>query len=482
MPAVDVAPDALESLTPAARRRAMKRITIAWLFGAIWANALAGAPLTLFAKQLGATNFEFGLLAAMPFFAALLSLPASLLADRSGRRSLLFFLGLYPNRLLWVVIAVVPPMLFHHYGSALAVAVFLSLVFVINVGQAVGSPGWVSWMADIVPPSVRGRYFATRRQVGILSAVPTSLAAGWVLDYYRMADGQTILTVCSVIFCVAAVFGLCDIGSFHFVPHAVRKNPRESIARTFARPLRNPRFVWFSLGASILWFAVAGQGQFVNKFLVDRMNLQSTQVQLIVLVGPMLTQLIVLPIWGRTIDRFGKKPAMLIAIIGLIPVGSGWVLIAEHHVWAAYMLAICGSVLWTGVDIANFNLTIELSGTDAEGRSGGTAYTAVNSVLLNVAGCCGGLFFGYIAERFATTRVNIGLASPVGYYGIIFGISATLRLIAILPLLKMHEPEAEPTRDALRFMVGSLYNNVVGAVTSPARLVFRRTGPEPDDE
>lgn len=474
-------PDAIAALTPEGRRRAMGWVTLAWMFGAVWINTLAGAPLTVFATQLGATNFEFGLLAAMPFLAALLSLPASVLTDRSGQRSRIFFIGLYPNRLLWIAVAAVPPWVLAHYGqsgSALAVTVFLSLVFVINVGQALGGPGWVSWMADIVPERVRGRYFARRRQMGILTAIPAALLAGWVLDHYRLADAQTLMRVCGWLFVIAALIGTLDIICFHFVPHAVRKVPREPVLRTLGHPLRNGRFVWFSLGAGILWFAVAGQAQFVNKYLVDELKLQSTQVQMIVLVGPLLAQLFVLPLWGRTIDRFGKKPAMLIATLGLVPIGAGWVLIGQGQIWPAYALAILGSVLWTGVDVANFNLVIELSGTDRDGKGGGSAYTAVNGVILNVAGCLGGLFYGVVADQLEGLHFQTGLYKPVTYYEILFAVSAVLRLVAIFPMLKMKEPEAEPTLDALRFMAGSLYNNVVGAVTLPGRLFVRKSDEE----
>lgn len=42
----------------------------------------------------------------------------------------------------------------------------------------------------------------------------------------------------------------------------------------------------------------------------------------------------------------------------------------------------------------------------------------------------------------------------------------------------MKEPGAEPTPDALRFIAGSLYNKVIGAVTLPGRLFVR----EPSEE
>ncbi|MGC4075099.1 MAG: MFS transporter [Nibricoccus sp.] len=153
--------------------------------------------------------------------------------------------------MLWFAIALVPLWIVLHFGqsySPLAVFSFLTLVFLMQVGQGVGSPAWVSWMADIVPDRVRGRYFARRRQWGILSAIPAALIAGYLLDRYSGASTETILWTCAGIFCVAACFGIVDIALFHFVPHANRPKPRQPILRQLFHPLKNRRFVWFSAG------------------------------------------------------------------------------------------------------------------------------------------------------------------------------------------------------------------------------------------
>src|SRR5437588_3970 len=64
-------------------RRSLSMVTLAWVFGSVWATATAGAPLTIFASSLRASSFQFGLLAALPFIASLISMPASLLTERT---------------------------------------------------------------------------------------------------------------------------------------------------------------------------------------------------------------------------------------------------------------------------------------------------------------------------------------------------------------------------------------------------------------
>src|SRR5690349_7823565 len=102
----------LEQAAPELRgrelRNALGTVTLAWIFGSVWATATAGAPLTLFATSLRASSFQFGLLSALPFIASLISMPSSLLIERTGQRKRIFLWGQYPNRLLWFAIALVP--------------------------------------------------------------------------------------------------------------------------------------------------------------------------------------------------------------------------------------------------------------------------------------------------------------------------------------------------------------------------------------
>src|SRR5688500_19728202 len=104
----------------------------------------------------------------------------------------MFLPGLYTQRLLWFPIALVPLWIVVRSGgdsgaTDVAMGVFLLLVFLMHVAGNVGGPGWVSWMADVVPERLRGKYFSRRRQWGIVTAIPAAIFAGWFLD--RLSAG-----------------------------------------------------------------------------------------------------------------------------------------------------------------------------------------------------------------------------------------------------------------------------------------------------
>lgn len=467
----------------------MGLVTVSWVFGSVWATAVGGAPFSLFARDLHASEFQIGLLAALPFLASLVSMPASLLTERTGQRKKIFLIGLYAQRLLWIPIAIIPLWLTTRTaggeGSRLAIGAFMGLVLLMHCAGAMGGPAWLSWMADIVPERVRGKYFSRRRQWGILSAIPTALLVGWLLDHFAApGGGLSTLQWCAIIFICAAAFGMLDIHMFQHVPDVpMAPRHRESVVKLMGGPLRDGQFLHFAGFVATLTFAVSFMGQFVTFYLLDRVGVTGTGIQLMLLVAPMLTQLVVLPVWGRAADRMGKKPVMAIASLGLVPVGLGWCFMGPQTAWLGYLLSAAGAALWTGVEVANLNFVLEFSGSrNEQGQaSAGSAYVAVNSVIINVAGCLGGLSAGVIAMFLRDWQMQIAWVGTVGFYEVLFAVSGVMRLVAAVAFLPgLREPDARPTVETIRFMGSNIYNNLFNAILMPLRALGVGDDDEPE--
>jgi MFS family permease len=458
----------------------MELITLGWFFGSVWQTATTGSPTTVFLKELGASPFQFGVVAALPFIASLLSLPASLLTERTGARKKIFLYCLYLQRFLWFPIALLPLWLVSRYGAHAnpgAMRLFLVLMFVMHAAGSAGGPAWVSWMADVVPERLRGKYFSRRRQWGVVSAVPAALLAGWALDRCcATCDSITVLRWCAILFMCAAVFGLADIHLFQYLP-GVPKPPRRGwgLLKALGGPLRDRQFLWFAAFVGTLTFAVGFMQQFITLYLLDasRVGLSSGTTQLIVLVVPMAAQFLALPVWGHAVDRMGKKPVLALAGLGLVPVALGWCVLGPGTLWLAFVLAAAHMVLWCGVEIANFNLVLEMSGSDQAGGGpcGGSAYVAVNSVIVNVAGCLGGLAAGLIAQGLMNwSWTPVAGLRPFTFYDVLFALSGVLRLAAVAVFLPfIHEPAARTAGEALRFILHSVRCSLVAWLPQAAR-------------
>jgi MFS family permease len=209
--------------------------------------------------------------------------------------------------------------------------------------------------------------------------------------------------------------------------------------------------------------------------MLEKLRITNTQVQLMLLVAPMIAQLFVLPIWGHAADRMGKKPVLAISSLALVPVGFGWCWCSADRIWLGYLLSALGAALWVGVEVANLNLTLEFATPSEDGESkGGSNYVAANSVIINIAGCVGGLSAGVIAELLANWHWNPHILGihQITFYEILFALSGFLRLLAAVVFLPMiHEPTARPTRHTLQFMAANIYNNLFNAVLLPLRSI-----------
>jgi MFS family permease len=348
-------------------------------------------------------------------------------------------------------------------------------------------------MADLVPRRSYGAYFSRRRQWGILTAIPAALIAGWGLDRVVAGDAhvQTLVTLqwCAVVFLSASVFGVADIHMHQYVPGLPASPKREANPfRMMAEPLRNRQFLYFACFVATLTFAVSFMGQFVTLYLIAKLRVSNLSVNMITLVAPSVAQLVVLPVWGRAVDRMGKKPVLAIASLGLVPIGFGWCLMNNAHgaaVWLGYGLSAAGAALWTGVEVANTNLVLEFASVDTETEDGvgkgGSSFVAVNSVIINIAGCLGGLTSGLIGEALSDWRwqppilTHLLHLGPITFYEVLFALSGVMRLLAVVVFLPfIHEPRAQPTKEALRFMTSNIYSNLFNALQWPLRAVRLR--------
>ena len=448
----------------------LRLVYYAWLFGSCWANICGGAALTRYARALGATDAAFGLMAAIPFLCAFVQVPVSYLVERNGRRKHWFLVGGLIDRGTWLLIAAVPWLLPQHLWWQ---AFLLGYVIAVT-GANIDAPCWISWMGDLLPQRIRGRFSSARSRLGQYMTLLLPLPVGWLLDHVASMGAYYVRLTASGLLALAGVMGIIDILMHLPVPEAVRPRPAAlpSFGRMMLQPLHDRNFRRFLYFNAALVFAVGFLGQYIWLYCFDILRLSTLKASLLLIVGPTIVAIFFSAIYGPLIDKMGRKPLIMMGTMLIIPGSIGWVFMSAGHLLPGYLLVLITFAGWPAVEIGRINVLLGMSGTRA-GRGSGIAYFAVFSVACaisgSLSGCVGAAIVHALGPAWHADLYGIQLT----YHGVLFILSTALRVFALLFLVRFHEPHAYATRDAIQYVATGVITNLQLTVAMPFRFLRR---------
>ncbi len=451
-------------------RLAMRRVVVAWIFGSAWMYLCSGAPLTQYARLLHLPPFGFGLLAAIPFLAAAVQLPTSYLLERRGGRKRLFLFAATAHRLLWLAAAALPWICPEsRWWAGLLGIVLLSSLF-----GHMSTPAWMAWMADLVPPRLRGRYFSRRVQWGQGVGLVLTIVVGLALDAAQRQGPRFLTMAISGMLLVGAISGTVDILLFLRIPDPGAKShvPIPGWRELLLRPLANPGFRRYLGYSATLTFGVGFVGQFVWLYVFDVALMSNTRANLLLVAVPLAVAMLVQPLWGRAIDRFGSRVVLLLAGLLVVNGASAWIFVRPESWRPGYFLVLISAAAWPGVELGSFNLLLRMSESRG-GNNPGTATIAINSLVIAIAGCLSGLFGGAMAEWLGSDWQGSLFGWPLSFHGVLFLISAAVRLAALGWLIGLVEDSGVATRVAIRYFAAGVYSNLQQVMFAPIRRLGR---------
>lgn len=463
---------------PSDLRGQLRLILIAWLFGSYWLWTISGAAMTQYARALGTPDYGFGLLATLPFLGTLMQLPATWFQSRYGHRKLIFLITGVLGRSMWVVAALIPWVL--PEAKAWWWPTMIGSLLISWLAMQAGGPSWMNWMSDVIPKRIRGRFFARRNLLGQPVGLLLALAIGYILDVVMAVESERpdiMLKATSVVIAVGGLMGVLDILCFRGVHDPKAGVPPTPIRlhKLLREPLRHRDFRCYLGYIFTLTLGLGFIGQYLWLFLFDVLGWSNGKANLLAVCVPMLALMVGYRIWGGIIDHLGKKPVMLITG-AVVAVGAlGWLMITPDRLWPGYALVLLVLMAWPGLEIANFNFVLDLAGSShKDSPQAGTAFVAINAIVVAIAGVLSGLLAALVAELMPDLHVVLPVFGIVlTYHGVLFLISTALRGLALLWVIGLHEPKATGTRDAIRYMTASLYSNVRQALFVPTQVVGR---------
>jgi MFS family permease len=402
----------LPDLTASERRRAMR---LSRFDAAVYAVmvGLGEAYFLADGVRLGASAAEIALLVGLPLaLGACGPILALRLLRTLGRRKPVVVGGAAGQAAVLFLLAGLDA------GGVTTARVLIAASVAYQVCAQAAGTAWSSWYGDLVPAAVRGRYFATRNRGAYAGTLFGLIAGGLLLSVLEPARAGVAGAAGGAGFAVAyAAAGACRCasvallvasreGRFSGVPDRAR------VAR-FLRTQRGSGAWRLVLLVGALQVAVYVASPFFNPYMLAHLGFTYLEY-MAASACLVVVKVLVLPLWGRAIDRGGARKTLLrgAALLALVPLP--WIFVGELG-GALFCLALSGSA-WAGFEVGHFALLLELGYR----RMRPTVFAA-QSVVTGCAQLGGALIGGGL----------LGLLDPRAVFGLSGGLRITVALLLI---------------------------------------------------
>lgn len=391
----------------------------------LFANS-GGTAFTGFASSLGAGEFAFGVIYALPVLAGLLQLLVSYLIEKTGKRKGMFMIGGIIQRSAWFVAAFIP---YIFPAAQSRVWALVMLVTLAAMGGSFVSVTHMSLMANVIPIDLRGRYITTRQRISTLFSLVTGLGAAFLLDNMPGFSGYT------VIFAVGGIAGIADILMYsgYKFPEIPRNEANVSLLNGMKACFTEPKTRDYMLFWIFWSFAVNISAPFFGKYAIDVLSLSFTQVIIFGQITANILSMLIVRRWGIFIDRYGSTPLLMLSTaISALGV-SVWLFAVPGSVVPLFLFNFIGGFFWCANDACMVNM--QFSHTPEKGRPVALAvYAVVTSIATAAALVAGGAILEVLAPVMDRLELTV-LGTTFDHYKLIFCITLLLRVTVIAVFL-----------------------------------------------
>ena len=306
---------------------------------------------TPFALALGANNAEIGLLSSVPSLLITISQTfAGKYIEKEGRKNVAENLS-FIHKLIWLPIIFIP-IYFLNEG----VFLFILLLTFSNVILSFANTAWFSWIGNIVPENIRGRYFGKRNTVQSACSFVTTLLAGWILGLTKNLLGF------SVVFFLAFIFGIISYNYLTKIPEATSKEEDKNHkinVLDFMKDLKKYRnFHPFTIHMSLVSFAVNLASPFFTVYMLSVMKV-GYEWYGIIIATEVLTRIFMLRYWGKLADKFGDRTIMILC--NILIVFYPFLFLFAVNTFQLILISIFSGIAWSGFDLTSFNYLLDVT-------------------------------------------------------------------------------------------------------------------------
>jgi MFS family permease len=421
---------------------AMGLNTLAASFGMAWTAMTYTMPLIMYMQAIGASGVIIGLVTTVRLVAVSAQIPSALASEHLHTRKPFWSRLALVHRFLWFAIAALVawcPASWAWLPMAIIVVVAASEV----LGNASTAP-WLSWMADLIPLPIAGRFWGIRSSISTAASLLGLAAAGQILDAARdPVSGEAGARAFAIVFAIAAALGVTDI-----ITHMFVREPRPLAAplpgaphHRILAPLANRdfRFITLSLG---LWnLGLQMTVAFGLVYLKRDFGVTYSQLAAMTIAAA-LGAIITGYGFGQIMDRIGalRLGAILLFVTPLTL--APWFFLTHGVIgfgpfrFPQSIALLCGSGILSGAASSTVLVCQYRMAAEHFPHRGRTMAMAVHWSLVGLLGAIGPFLGGLIMDHFST-RISLKIFTglPFSFYHAELILFTVLLWLVAAPLL-----------------------------------------------
>ncbi len=367
----------------------------------VMGSLTGGAFLVTFALLLGASNLAIGFIAAAAPLSQIMQVPAILLIEKFRQRKRIVVLTSGLARFSLIFCALVPWFLPEHYR----LMGFVVGLYFYNAMSSISGCAWNSWMHDVIPHDILGRFFGKRLAVSTGLAALLSLAAGVWIDK-SLLPGYRLATY-SCLFTLGSLFGLLSSLALSMMAEPqMGQYPKVHLLPLLKEPFSDRNYRRLIVFLAVWNFAANLAAPFYTVYMIKELNMSLGWI-----IGlSVLSQLInvgFFRIWGVLADRFSNKSCLTVAGplfiigIGLWP----FLTLPDKHVLTVPLLIlihILSGISTAGVTLCSGNIALK-----AAPKGKATVFLATNSLTNGAAASIAPVIAGYLSDVFKPEELKL---------------------------------------------------------------------------
>jgi MFS family permease len=417
--------------------------------GVVWGNITTGVAFSGYLKLLGASDFLYGLVMALPPLANAFQLLASYVLERTCKRKQMILTFGLMQRLIWIPFALIP-YIFPPSVGALRIWGAVVMVMVSSMSGPFINVSFYSICSDVIPIRIRGRYFATRSRISTLVGMVFGVLIGFLLDSMPGFPGYT------VVFIIAGIAGSLDVLTYAFMQLPPMSAPpvRHNLFQMIRPVFSDKAYMRMVLSMTAWMFSVQISAPYFNVYMLENMRLSNFQITIAGQVVSNLFLVLVVSRWGAALDNYGSRPVLTLAgfLTSFSPII--WTAIGPGMLWAVILANVLSGATYCAVDLSAQNLFMSQARDDNRSMYIAVYFFFTQLTGLALGSTVGGWLLDNVLYRVETYRWTL-LGSPVSRYNVLFFLSGALRLLTVTLLIPRIREEGASTarvicKDAVR--------------------------------